>query len=175
LTLLWFMFDYLFLCWFSLWPFLFLTVFWSCSVIAWNFLSWIMGRLFVVHLEGRIYSCKHCRTPLALCEDVVSKVLFLYPSWFFCYGQIFSFLWDFNFYFLGFYLCLDSWWIWWNFDDTVLKFRRLGLVFNKIKMTRYDDTVVLLKFRRLGLVFNKIAMTRHDSAKLTANPIIYSD
>lgn len=32
-----------------------------------------MGRLFVVHLEGRIYSCKHCRTPLALCEDVVSK------------------------------------------------------------------------------------------------------
>ncbi|GAY40411.1 hypothetical protein CUMW_051720 [Citrus unshiu] len=32
-----------------------------------------MGRLFVVNLEGKIYSCKHCRTHLALCEDVVSK------------------------------------------------------------------------------------------------------
>ncbi|XP_004490984.1 protein yippee-like [Cicer arietinum] len=32
-----------------------------------------MGRLFVVHLEGKIYSCKHCRTPLALSEDIVSK------------------------------------------------------------------------------------------------------
>lgn len=33
-----------------------------------------MGRLFVVSLEGKIYSCKHCGTHLALCEDVVSKV-----------------------------------------------------------------------------------------------------
>ncbi|KAL2317132.1 hypothetical protein Fmac_031008 [Flemingia macrophylla] len=32
-----------------------------------------MGRLFVVHLEGKIYSCKHCRTHLALYEDIVSK------------------------------------------------------------------------------------------------------
>ncbi|KAH7548362.1 hypothetical protein JRO89_XS14G0108400 [Xanthoceras sorbifolium] len=32
-----------------------------------------MGRLFVVNLEGKIYSCKHCRTHLALCEDIVSK------------------------------------------------------------------------------------------------------
>ncbi|KAL2940622.1 Protein yippee-like [Bienertia sinuspersici] len=32
-----------------------------------------MGRLFVVNLEGKIYSCKHCRTHLALSEDVVSK------------------------------------------------------------------------------------------------------
>ncbi|KAF4353397.1 hypothetical protein CsatB_009437 [Cannabis sativa] len=32
-----------------------------------------MGRLFVVSLEGKVYSCKHCRTHLALCEDVVSK------------------------------------------------------------------------------------------------------
>ncbi|KAG7016009.1 hypothetical protein SDJN02_21113, partial [Cucurbita argyrosperma subsp. argyrosperma] len=32
-----------------------------------------MGRLFVVNLEGRIYSCKHCRTHLALYEDIVSK------------------------------------------------------------------------------------------------------
>ncbi|CAI0415813.1 unnamed protein product [Linum tenue] len=35
-----------------------------------------MGRLFVVNLEGKIYSCKHCRTHLALCEDIVSKVSF---------------------------------------------------------------------------------------------------
>ncbi|KAG5053047.1 hypothetical protein AAZX31_02G240600 [Glycine max] len=32
-----------------------------------------MGRLFVTHLEGQIYSCKHCRTHLALYEDIVSK------------------------------------------------------------------------------------------------------
>ncbi|KAK9913717.1 hypothetical protein M0R45_037526 [Rubus argutus] len=32
-----------------------------------------MGRLFVLSLEGKIYSCKHCRTHLALCEDIVSK------------------------------------------------------------------------------------------------------
>ncbi|CAN0909733.1 Protein yippee-like [Linum grandiflorum] len=32
-----------------------------------------MGRLFVVTLEGKIYSCKHCRTHLALSEDIVSK------------------------------------------------------------------------------------------------------
>nr|AFK42344.1 unknown [Lotus japonicus] len=32
-----------------------------------------MGRLFVANLEGRIYSCKHCRTHLALYEDIISK------------------------------------------------------------------------------------------------------
>ncbi|CAO2825661.1 unnamed protein product [Amaranthus hypochondriacus] len=32
-----------------------------------------MGRLFVVNLEGKIYSCKYCRTHLALTEDIVSK------------------------------------------------------------------------------------------------------
>ncbi|RXI08813.1 hypothetical protein DVH24_022957 [Malus domestica] len=32
-----------------------------------------MGRLFVVSLEGKIYSCRHCRTHLALCEDIVSR------------------------------------------------------------------------------------------------------
>ncbi|CAN1748624.1 Protein yippee-like [Linum perenne] len=32
-----------------------------------------MGRLFVVNLEGKIYSCKHCKTNLALSEDIVSK------------------------------------------------------------------------------------------------------
>ncbi|EOY17828.1 Yippee family zinc-binding protein, putative isoform 5 [Theobroma cacao] len=32
-----------------------------------------MGRLFVVNLEGKVYSCKHCKTHLALCEDIVSK------------------------------------------------------------------------------------------------------
>ncbi|XAR65923.1 hypothetical protein NMG60_11011931 [Bertholletia excelsa] len=32
-----------------------------------------MGRLFVVTLEGKIYSCKHCRTNLALYDDIVSK------------------------------------------------------------------------------------------------------
>ncbi|KAJ6900175.1 hypothetical protein NC652_026339 [Populus alba x Populus x berolinensis] len=32
-----------------------------------------MGRLFVESLEGRIYSCKHCRTHIALYDDIVSK------------------------------------------------------------------------------------------------------
>ncbi|XP_057726361.1 protein yippee-like isoform X1 [Arachis stenosperma] len=32
-----------------------------------------MGRVFVTHLEGKFYSCKHCRTHLALCQDIVSK------------------------------------------------------------------------------------------------------
>ncbi|XP_057788898.1 protein yippee-like [Salvia miltiorrhiza] len=32
-----------------------------------------MGRVFVVNLEGKIYSCKHCGTHLALGDDIVSK------------------------------------------------------------------------------------------------------
>ncbi|XP_073130205.1 protein yippee-like [Henckelia pumila] len=32
-----------------------------------------MGRIFAVTLEGKIYSCKHCGTHLASCEDIVSK------------------------------------------------------------------------------------------------------
>ncbi|KAL7107645.1 hypothetical protein ABFS83_06G067400 [Erythranthe nasuta] len=32
-----------------------------------------MGRVFVLALEGKIYSCKHCETHLALSDDVVSK------------------------------------------------------------------------------------------------------
>ncbi|KAK8593218.1 hypothetical protein V6N13_043178 [Hibiscus sabdariffa] len=32
-----------------------------------------MGRLFVVNLEGKVYSCKHCKTHLALVDDIVSK------------------------------------------------------------------------------------------------------
>ncbi|XP_062168058.1 protein yippee-like [Alnus glutinosa] len=32
-----------------------------------------MGRLFVITLEGSFYSCKHCRTHLALSEDTLSK------------------------------------------------------------------------------------------------------
>ncbi|KAB5544354.1 hypothetical protein DKX38_012466 [Salix brachista] len=37
-------------------------------------LSARMGRLFVVNLEGKFYSCKHCRTHLALYDDIVSKL-----------------------------------------------------------------------------------------------------
>ncbi|XP_068342221.1 protein yippee-like [Pyrus communis] len=32
-----------------------------------------MGRLFVITLEEDMYSCKHCRTHLALVDDVISK------------------------------------------------------------------------------------------------------
>ncbi|CAL9775338.1 unnamed protein product [Musa acuminata subsp. burmannicoides] len=32
-----------------------------------------MGRLFLVSLEGKIYSCKHCQAHLALVDDIVSR------------------------------------------------------------------------------------------------------
>ncbi|CAH1438737.1 protein yippee-like [Lactuca sativa] len=32
-----------------------------------------MGRLFQVTLEGKFYTCKHCKTHLALSDDIVSK------------------------------------------------------------------------------------------------------
>ncbi|ONK62089.1 uncharacterized protein A4U43_C07F250 [Asparagus officinalis] len=32
-----------------------------------------MGLLFVIRLEGRIYSCKHCQTHLALSHDILSR------------------------------------------------------------------------------------------------------
>ncbi|XP_058099650.1 protein yippee-like [Magnolia sinica] len=32
-----------------------------------------MGRLYLINLEGKIYSCKHCQTHFALYEDIVSK------------------------------------------------------------------------------------------------------
>lgn len=34
-----------------------------------------MGRLFVVTLEGKIYSCKYCGVHLAVSDDILSKVL----------------------------------------------------------------------------------------------------
>ncbi|EPS69006.1 hypothetical protein M569_05769, partial [Genlisea aurea] len=32
-----------------------------------------MGRVFAISLEGKIYSCKHCGTHLALTDDIISK------------------------------------------------------------------------------------------------------
>ncbi|ESQ49175.1 hypothetical protein EUTSA_v10022021mg [Eutrema salsugineum] len=32
-----------------------------------------MGRLFVIDLEGQIYSCKHCQTHFAVADDLLSK------------------------------------------------------------------------------------------------------
>ncbi|GJN23648.1 hypothetical protein PR202_gb11313 [Eleusine coracana subsp. coracana] len=32
-----------------------------------------MGRLFLMHLEGNVYSCKHCKTHLSLAGDIISK------------------------------------------------------------------------------------------------------
>ncbi|XP_050382064.1 protein yippee-like [Argentina anserina] len=32
-----------------------------------------MGRLFLLSLEGHVYSCKHCRTHLALADDILSR------------------------------------------------------------------------------------------------------
>lgn len=50
-----------------------------------------MGRLFAVTLEGRIYSCKHCGTHLALSDDVVSKVFMLFSYSFVVVVVVFSF------------------------------------------------------------------------------------
>jgi hypothetical protein len=33
-----------------------------------------MGKLFLVELQGNIYSCKHCVTHFALADDIMSKV-----------------------------------------------------------------------------------------------------
>lgn len=38
-----------------------------------------MGRLFVITLEGSIYSCKHCHTHLGLSDDIISKVFLFTP------------------------------------------------------------------------------------------------
>ncbi|CAM6007441.1 unnamed protein product [Sphagnum compactum] len=32
-----------------------------------------MGRLYLIQLDGRIYSCRYCRSHLANCEDLISK------------------------------------------------------------------------------------------------------
>jgi hypothetical protein len=140
---------YVWLCffWFSRWPFLSIkTVFDFGSVVAPNFDSWDMGRLFVVHLEGKIYSCKHCRTPLAVFEDIVSKVLFLsfllWPNCLFISCIVIS-------------LCVLI-----MFEFTVI-------------WQNHDGIVVLLKLR--SVVFDKIAVTRCDSVKFTVNPNMYLD
>ncbi|RWW05341.1 hypothetical protein GW17_00031392 [Ensete ventricosum] len=39
-----------------------------------------MGRLFLISLEGKIYSCKHCQAHLAVSDDIVSKVRQNLPS-----------------------------------------------------------------------------------------------
>lgn len=33
-----------------------------------------MGRLFLMHLDGNVYSCKHCKTHLGVAGDIISKV-----------------------------------------------------------------------------------------------------
>jgi len=32
-----------------------------------------MGRLFLMHLDGNVYSCKHCKTHLGVASDIISK------------------------------------------------------------------------------------------------------
>jgi hypothetical protein len=53
-----------------------------------------MGRLYLIQLDGRFYSCRRCRSHLANCDELLSKVmplppvgaahvLFLWFTWFF--------------------------------------------------------------------------------------------
>lgn len=32
-----------------------------------------MGRLFLISLEGRIYSCRHCHAHLGIADDIISR------------------------------------------------------------------------------------------------------
>ncbi|XP_019162560.1 PREDICTED: protein yippee-like At3g08990 isoform X2 [Ipomoea nil] len=32
-----------------------------------------MGRLFLTYLDGKVYSCKFCKTQLSVAEDIISK------------------------------------------------------------------------------------------------------
>ncbi|KZV39617.1 protein yippee-like [Dorcoceras hygrometricum] len=32
-----------------------------------------MGRVFLIYLEGNLYSCKHCEAHLGLAKDIISK------------------------------------------------------------------------------------------------------
>jgi hypothetical protein len=34
-----------------------------------------MGRLYLIQLDGPIYSCKHCHSHLANCDELLSKVM----------------------------------------------------------------------------------------------------
>jgi len=68
-----------------------------------------MGRLFAVNLEGKIYTCRHCRTHLALSEDVISKVSTL-PLKKKKKIQFLPFVWVFVFFVLG--CCILSWICW---------------------------------------------------------------
>ncbi|XP_024385511.1 protein yippee-like At5g53940 isoform X1 [Physcomitrium patens] len=34
-----------------------------------------MGRLYLIQLDGRVYSCRYCRSHLAQCDELVSKVM----------------------------------------------------------------------------------------------------
>ncbi|KAK8685311.1 hypothetical protein V6N13_041315 [Hibiscus sabdariffa] len=36
-----------------------------------------MGKVFMITLEGSVYSCKHCHTHLALLDDIISKCEYL--------------------------------------------------------------------------------------------------
>lgn len=56
-----------------------------------------MGRLYVITLEGNLYSCKYCKTHFALSDDIISKVspfsslniyLYLYMFFFFPSGVL---------------------------------------------------------------------------------------
>ena len=68
----------LFWLWLSLWPrggewFLFL---WELSLVSQFGISRVlMGRVFLVELEGRSYRCRFCNNNVALADDVLSRVL----------------------------------------------------------------------------------------------------
>jgi hypothetical protein len=42
-----------------------------------------MGRLYLIQLDGRIYSCKHCRSHLANSDELLSRVIASFSSRFF--------------------------------------------------------------------------------------------
>lgn len=78
-----------------------------------------MGRLYLVNLEGKIYSCKHCQTHLALYEEIVSKVINRLLLRICCYKW---FLWWFAAWVFLYFSLIECFMMWvlcccWNYEN----------------------------------------------------------
>lgn len=51
-----------------------------------------MGRVFLIYLEGNLYSCKHCQAHLGLAKDIISKVYLFHSLMVFLSGNVGGFM-----------------------------------------------------------------------------------
>lgn len=94
---------------------------WQKGEKAFFFFIWRaeMGRLYLVNLEGKIYSCKHCQTHLALYEEIVSKVINRLLLRICCYKW---FLWWFAAWVFLYFSLIECFMMWvlcccWNYEN----------------------------------------------------------